>query len=265
VNEVLLACIDGELLEPALATIPVADEGLLRGDGVFEVMHLYGGRPFAFEQHFDRMALSADNLRLPFDRLAMEADAERVVEQAQPGDSLLRCVMTRGGHRIVLLEALPELPEMLSLGAVTYSPTRVLDGVKSLSYAANMLASRLAQERGFDEALLVTPHGRVLECPTASFFWVRDGQLLTPPLDEHLLDSITRRLVMRVTDAREAPTTLADLESAEEAFIASSVREVMPVGQIESRELRLNGPVTAAAAATVRDAIAAELAAAAEA
>jgi branched-chain amino acid aminotransferase len=261
-NEVLLACVDGELLEPAQAVIPVADEGLLRGDGVFEVVRLYGGRPFALDQHMDRMVRSAENLRLPLDRLAVEADVARLLESARPGDALVRCLMTRGGHRIALLEVLPELPDTMSLGSVTYAPTRVLDGVKSLSYAANMLASRLAQERGFDEALLVTPHGRVLEGTTSSFFWVRDGELLTPPLDEHLLDSITRRLVMRVTNAREAPTTLEDLDTAEEAFLASSVREVMPVRQIDSRELELDGPVTSATATAVRDAIAGQLAAA---
>jgi branched-chain amino acid aminotransferase len=262
VNEVLLACVDGDLLEPAQAVIPVADEGLLRGDGVFEVVRLYDGRPFALEQHFDRMVRSAENLRLPFDRLAVEADVARLLEEVSPGDGLVRCLVTRGGRRIALLEALPELPETMSLGPVTYAPTRVLDGIKSLSYAANMLASRLAQERGFDEALLVTPHGRVLECPTAAFFWVRGGELLTPPLEDHLLDSITRRIIMRVTDAREAPTTLDDLDAAEEAFLASSVREVMPVRQIESRELELDGPVTSATAAAVRAAIADQLAAA---
>jgi branched-chain amino acid aminotransferase len=261
-NEILLACVDGELLEPAQAMIPVGDEGLLRGDGVFEVIRLYGGRPFALDQHMDRMVRSAENLRLALDRLAVEADVARLLASERPGDALLRCLMTRGGHRIALLEALPELPETMSLGSVTYAPTRVLDGIKSLSYAANMLASRLAQERGFDEALLVTPHGRVLEGTTSSFFWVRDGELLTPPLDEHLLDSITRRLVMRVTSAREMPTTLEDLDAAEEAFLASSLREVMPVRQIDALELGLDGPVTSATATAVRDAIADELAAA---
>ena len=260
-NEIVLACVDGQLLPPAAAVIPVADEGLLRGDGIFEVARLYDGRPFALDQHFDRMSLSAENLRLPFDRLAFEDDVARLLDESDPGESLVRCVATRGGHRIVLLEELPELPDAMALGAVTYAPTRILDGIKSLSYAANMLASRIAVERGFDEALLVTPHGRVLECPTASFFWVRDDELLTPPLEDHLLDSITRRVVMRVSDAREVPTTLEDLEQATEAFLASSVREVMPVRRIEARELSLDGPVTALTATAVSAAIAEQLAA----
>ena len=81
-------------------------------------------------------------------------------------------MLTRGGRRLLLTEQLPRAPATIRLGTVTYSPSRILDGVKSLSYAGNMLATRLAQERGFDEALLVTPHGRVLEAPTSSIFWV---------------------------------------------------------------------------------------------
>src|SRR2546423_9004822 len=100
-------------------------------------------------------------------------------------------------------EPLPPSPEHVRLGFVTYAPTRVLDGIKSLSYAANMLASRVARERGFDEALLVTPHGAVLEAPTSSIFWVKDGEILTPPLSEHILASITRALVIEEAGARE--------------------------------------------------------------
>src|ERR1700686_4687598 len=182
----------------AEARIPVTDEGLLRGDGVFEVMRLYDGVPFARECHLERMAHSARNLRLELDVGAIGRDIEALLRATQPGDGLLRVLATRGGHRIVLVEPLPALPEALALGYLTYAPVRVLDGIKSLSYAANMLATRLARERGFDEALLVTPHGRVLELPTASFFWVTDGELRTPPLSEHILDSITRRVVMEV-------------------------------------------------------------------
>ena len=112
------------------------------------------------------------------------------MQKAGEVDALLRLVLTRGGRRLAFVEPLPELPESVALGTVTYAPTRVLDGIKSLSYGANMLATRLAQERGCDDALLVTPHGRVLEAPTSSFFWVGGGRLLTAPLDDHVLDSI---------------------------------------------------------------------------
>jgi branched-chain amino acid aminotransferase len=258
----LLASVDGELLPAARAQISVTDEGLLRGDGVFEVVRLYAGAPFALDAHLARMQTSARNLLLELDREAIERDVRALLASSPSQDALLRMLVTRGGRRIALLEALPQLPDRIALGRVTYSPTLVLDGVKSLSYAANMLAGRLARQRGFDEALLVMPDERVLECPTASFFWVRDGELLTPPLADHLLDSITRRLIMSVTDAREHASSFADLAQAQEAFIASSVREVLPVARIEQLELDAPGPRTSAAAALVRERIDSELAAA---
>jgi branched-chain amino acid aminotransferase len=124
----------------------------------------------------------------------------------------------------------------------------VLNGLKTLSYAANMLAGRLAKEQGGDEALLVTPHGRVLEGPTWTFFWVADGRLHTPPLSDGILDSITRRRLLEECDVTEAPCTLDDVRGAEEAFIASSVREVMPIEAVDEIVLpQAPGPVSRAA------------------
>jgi branched-chain amino acid aminotransferase len=239
--------------EPAQARIPVTDEGLLRGDGVFEVVRVYGGKPFAMEEHTRRMASSAANLRLEIDLSALQADVEAVLAEAGPVDAAIRMLVTRGGHRVVLLEPLKDLPETLALGLVTYAPTRIMDGIKSLSYAPNMLASRLVKERGYDEALLVTPHGRVLEAPTTAFFYaLGEERLYTPPLEDHILDSITRRHVIAVTGAQERATTRDDLDSVTEAFLASTLREVHPVSRIEERSLApAPGPLTSAAATAV--------------
>ena len=230
-----LASVNGEVMLASEATIPATDEGLLRGDGAFEVVRVYAGKPFAFDEHLERLRRSAENLRLPVDLEAVSADAYRLLAQAGAGpeNDLLRIVVTRGGRRVMLTEPLPAVPDRIRLGTVTYAPTRVLDGVKSLSYAANMLAGRLARERGFDEALLVTPHGRVLEAPTSSIFWVKDGAVLTPPLDDHILASITRRIVIEVAGAAERPCSLDELLAADEAFLASTTREVQPVAAIE--------------------------------
>jgi len=256
-----LAILDGTVMDVAQAQIPVTDDGLLRGDGVFEVLRIYAGRPFGMDEHLDRMARSAETLRLPFDADAVRADAVALIAEGEPGDAMLRLVVTRGGRRIGMLETLPEKPETIALQTVTYSPTRVLDGVKSLSYAANMLTTRIAREHGADEALLVTPHGRVLEGPTTSFFYVLDGSLHTPPLSDRILDSITRRALLHVTDAAERVTTLEDLAQASEAFLASSLREVHPVHAIDGAALpQAPGPVSKAAAAAVREHIEAALA-----
>lgn len=260
----LLAILDGEVMPPGEARIDVTDEGLLRGDGVFEVIRLYDGRPFALDDHLARMANSAAGLRLPFDAAAVRADVDALLGAGDHGDAVLRVLVTRGGRRIALIETLKDMPPTIALATVTYSPTRVLDGIKSLSYGANMLATRLAAEKGADEALLVTPHGRVLEAPTCSFFYSLDGSSLqTPPLEERILDSITRRRIFTVTDATERVTTTDDLAAVKEAFLASTMREVHPVSAIDGRALDAPGQLTSAAAEAVRERIVAELAAAA--
>jgi branched-chain amino acid aminotransferase len=256
-----LASIDGEIMTADQAAIPATDEGLLRGDGAFEVIRIYDGRLFAFDEHLQRLERSAANLRLPVDLEAVRADAYRLVAQAGigPAHGQLRIVLTRGGRRLLLTEPLHATPERTRLATITYSPTRILDGIKSLSYAANMLATRLAVERGFDEALLVTPHGRVLEAPTSSFFWVKDGEVLTPPLDDHILASITRRIVVEVAHAQERPCTLDDIALADEAFLASTTREVQPVAAIDDRTFAVDGPVTRRLAGAVAERIQCEL------
>ncbi len=252
-----LACLDGKVMPAAEATVPVTDEGFLRGDGVFEVVRVYGGRPFALAERLDRLERSATNLRLgvAVPREPLERETATVLD-ARGGafDGQLRILLTRGGRRLLMTEQLPPTPERVRLGLVTYAPTRVLDGIKSLSYAANMLASRLARERGFDEALLVTPHGRVLEAPTAAIFWADAvGKLLTPPLDDRILASITRERLLRLTDASERPCTPNDLRAASEAFLASTTREVQSVAAIEEREFPETGPRTREAAAALRE------------
>jgi branched-subunit amino acid aminotransferase/4-amino-4-deoxychorismate lyase len=156
------------------------------------------------------------------------------------------------------------LPDTLALATVEYAPTRVLDGVKSLSYAGNMLARRFAQERGADEALLVTPHGRVLEGPTTTFVCSFDGEtLVSPPLSEHILDSITRRRLFAVCDVEERVIARDDLAGVREAFMASTLREVHPVHAIDELRFDAPGPLTREAAARIRAHIEQELGASA--
>jgi branched-chain amino acid aminotransferase len=241
-----LASLDGEIMPAAEAMIPATDDGVIRGDGAFEVMRVYDGRPYALDAHLARLERSAANLRLPVDLESVRADTFRLLAQAGtgPDHQQLRVVITRGGRQLLLTEPLSSTADGARLMSITYSPTRILDGVKSLSYAANMLAHRLAAEQGFDEALLVTPHGRVLEAPTSSLFYVRGGRLLTPPLDEHILASITRALVIEVTGAEEQACTLEELYDADEVFLASTVREVQTVASVDDHEFTGPSPVS---------------------
>ena len=120
-----LASVDGAILPADEATIPATDAGLLRGDGVFEVIRVYDGRPFALEEHLKRLARSATNLRLAADLELVRSDAHRLLAEAGvgPNHELLRIVLTRGGRRLLLTEPLPETPERIRLASITYSPT----------------------------------------------------------------------------------------------------------------------------------------------
>jgi branched-chain amino acid aminotransferase len=257
----MLASLDGAIGPAEETRIPVTDEGLTRGDGAFEVLRLYQGRPFALAEHVSRLERTCAGLRLEFDVGALRSEIDALLGAAGSVDALLRVVLTRGGRRILTVEPLPARPPVARVATVTYAPTRVLDGLKTLSYAANMLAGRLARERGFDEALLVTPHGRVLEAPTSSIFWVdADGVIRTPPLSEHILASITRRLVMEVAHVREQPCTMDDLRSAREAFLTSTTREAQSIAAIEDFELP-HGERTREVATGLRQRIDEELAA----
>jgi len=259
----MLASVDGSIGPAEEARIPVTDEGLTRGDGGFEVMRLYGGRPFALADHLARLDRTCAGLRLPYDGEALRREIAALLEASTEAEALMRIVLTRGGRRILTVEPLPDRPPVFRVATVTYATTRVLDGLKTLSYGANMLAGRLARERGFDEALLVTPHGRVLEGPTWSFFWVSEGRVLTPPLEDRILASITRAYVIEECDAEERICTLDDIAAADEAFIASTVREGAPISVVDDIELpSAPGPVTREARSRLLARIERELAAA---
>jgi branched-chain amino acid aminotransferase len=257
----LLASVDGVIGPAEEARIGVTDEGLTRGDGAFEVVRLYQGRPFALEDHLARLHRTCAGLRLEIDHDAVVAEIGALLQAAGPVDALLRMVLTRGGRRIGTIETLPEQRESSRVGTVTYAPNRVLDGLKTLSYAGNMLAGRLAREQGFDEALLVTPHGRVLEGTTWSYFRVSRERVHKPPIEDRILDSITRRYVIEECQAEEAICTLDDVRAADEAFIASTLREVQAIAAVDDIELpSAPGPVTQDARERLGRRIEAELA-----
>jgi branched-chain amino acid aminotransferase len=229
-----LASVDGSITPTAEATIGLKDDGLYRGDGAFEVIRLYEGKPFALGDHLDRLVRSGAAIELSFDRAALESEIEALLAQAGPIDGQMRLIVTRGGRRIGATEPIPSHGETLTLASVTYSPTVILNGVKSLSYAANMQATRVAKGRGADEAVLVRPDGTVLEPPTSSVFWVSpEGELRTPALDDGVLESITRDRLVKALDVEEGSWHIDELHGAGEAFLASTTREIQGVAAID--------------------------------
>jgi branched-chain amino acid aminotransferase len=233
-----LASVDGTVTATAEAMVPMKDDGLYRGDGAFEVIRLYEGKPFALVDHLDRLGRSSAAIELEFDREALEREIAALLEEAGDVDGQLRLIVTRGGRRIAATEPIPSHGETLKLATVTYNPTVILNGVKSLSYAANMQASRLAKGRGADEAVLVRPDGTVLEPPTSAIFWVSGGgELRTPALDDGVLESITRDRLIKALDVAEGTWDVEDLRGASEAFLASTTREIQAVAAIDGAEL----------------------------
>ncbi|HJS92640.1 MAG TPA: aminotransferase class IV [Solirubrobacteraceae bacterium] len=227
--------LDGELMRAGEAMIPAGDDGLIRGDGAFDAFPVLDGRPFARAAHLDRLERSCAALDLPCPREQIESDIDLLLTRAGEGYLALRVVLTRGGHRICRLESRGDVSELVKpvrMLPVTYDPSVLLNGVKSLSYGANMLASRRAVAAGYDEALLVRSDGIVLEGPTCSIFWVRDGHLQTPALETGILASITRRVILESTAVKEGSFSLDHALGAEEAFLVSTARLGQPIAAI---------------------------------
>jgi len=241
-----LASVDGRITPTAEATIGLKDDGLYRGDGAFEVIRLYAGKPFALVDHLDRLGRSARAIALEFDRPALEGEIATLLAEAGPVEGQMRLIVTRGGRRIAATEPIPPHPEAVRLVTVTYCPTVILNGVKSLSYAANMQATRIAKGKGADEAVLIRPDGTVLEPPTSSIFWVSpEGGLRTPALTDGVLESITRDRMIKALDVEEGSWQLDELAAASEAFLASTTREIQPVAAVDGRSFdAAPGPCT---------------------
>jgi branched-chain amino acid aminotransferase len=230
---VMLAVVDGRLMSAANAKVPALDLGLLRGDGVFEVFQLYRGVPFALEEHLERLGRSAAAIQLSFDAQRIEEDVARLLETIQKEDGNIRVIITRSGSRLVLQEPVLVHPERYRLMLVPHLVTPLLAGVKSLSYALNCHARRVAQSDGYDDALLFSVDtGEILEGPFTSFAWAEDGRLYTPPLSAGILDSITRRVLIESTDVEERTCSRELLARAEGACIMGTGLEVVPVSEV---------------------------------
>jgi branched-chain amino acid aminotransferase len=256
-----LASVDGAITATAEATIPLKDDGVYRGDGAFEVIRLYKGHPFALVDHVDRLGRSAASIELEFDRAALQREIDALLAEAGPVDGQLRLIVTRGGRRIAATEPIPAHAETIRVATVTYQPTVILTGVKSLSYAANMEATRLAKAKGADEAILVLPDGTVLEPPTSTIFWVSAaGALRTTELAAGVLDSITRDRLIKALEVEEGSWPVAELLGACEAFLASTTREIQAVAAIDGVQLpAAPGPRTREAQAAFAETLRREL------
>ncbi len=226
--------IDGELCVPGTSARPRLDDGLVRGDGVFEGLRAYGRRPRTPKAHLDRLAASAAAIDLPIDRDLIARELDDLCAAASDPDCAVRIMLTRGGQRIIREEPLPQLPASWLLSAQAHRITPLLIGSKTLSYAANMQANRRAKAAGADEALLYDPDtAGILEAPTSAFLWLEGDKVCAPPLSTGILDSITRRLIAEVTDLHVHARRLDDLQDAEGGMLVSTVMELQPIHGVQ--------------------------------
>lgn len=235
------------LVDPREPVFAADDEALLRGRSVFETTRVYGGRPFRLDEHLARFAVSAERLRLPEpDAGECRHLAELVVGACDEGDLALRLYWT-GRTLVATAGAIDQELEALRarglrLLTIPWS-TGALASAKSMSYAENMGAQDAAVAAGADDALLVAHDGTVLEAPTANVFWREGDRLLTPALELPILAGVTRAALLEIAgyEAEEGVFPLARLLEADEVFLCSSIREVMPVAAVDGTSFGL-GP-----------------------
>jgi branched-chain amino acid aminotransferase len=267
--------LDGGLQDTESARVSVFDHGLTVGDGIFETVKAVQGRPFALTRHLDRLTRSARGLGLPDPDLDEVRRACAAVLEANPMPyGRLRITYTgghgplgsdRGEHGPTLVVALGEATRRPDSTAVITVPwTRnergALTGLKTTSYAENVVALARAHQHGASEALFANTVGQLCEGTGSNVFVVLDGEIHTPPVASGCLAGITRALVVEWNGAKETDLPLDVLERADEVFLTSSLRDIQAVHRVDGRELPgTPGPVTAKAVRVFDERSAADL------
>lgn len=250
---------NGEFHDGPLAVSP-ADRGLTNGLGLFETVLALDGKPVALDLHLTRMKEGAARLGWSLGdedlehviakllgRKGLEEGRVRVRIAMTAGTGDLRD-LTRGGDALLWITAAASPPPPESVTLVTSPFPRnersPLAGLKCASYAENLLALDQARRSGADEPLFFNTRGELCETATANLFLVKDGAILTPPLSSGCLPGTMRQRVMQQAEVKEAVLTASDVASADEVFLTSAIRGVVPVSGIDGRRIPA-GPITA--------------------
>ena len=253
--------LDGALMSPDEALVSAFDHGFTVGDGVFETCKVVRGRPFALTRHLARLAVSARALGLPLPDPGRVREGVAAVVPQLAGVPLARLRITWTGGAGPLGSGRGHAPPTLFVAAARVVAPAAAEtlavvpwrrnehgataGVKTTSYAENVVALAYARRAGAGEAVLANTAGDLCEGTGSNVFVVRAGRVTTPPLSSGCLAGVTRSLVLAWCDAAEEAMPLAVLDDADEVFLTSSTRDVQPVRAIDGRPLE-PGPVTAA-------------------
>jgi branched-chain amino acid aminotransferase len=267
--------VNGAITPADKAVIPVYDHGFIYGEGVYETLRTYNRVPFLYERHMRRLRASAQHLHLdvPFDDEQLYRDIERTVEAAgELPEVYIRVLLTRGvGELTYDITATPIPSVVIIVRPIDEAPARVLNQgirislvsvlrnhpgsvnpiIKSNNLLNNALAMQEAHRRGGEEGLMRNYRGELSECSQSNFFMVRGGVVLTPKSEAGLLEGVTRAFMFDVgrdagIEVRAETLYPKDLETADEAFITSTTRELSPVVQIDERVIATGrpGPIT---------------------
>jgi branched-chain amino acid aminotransferase len=266
--------VNGRVDPPGTAAISPLDRGFLYGDSVYETVRAYGGVPFRLAAHLDRLRRSAARLEIDCDAapVAVETETLRTLAAAGEPEAAIRIVVTRGpgpiGYDVascgpptvvVYVRRRPELPrgwreegvDVAIVATRRNAPDALDPAIKSGNLLNNFLAWREASRLRAWEPVLLNAQGRVAEGATSNVFAVRDGRLLTPPLDEGILEGVTRAAVLEVARADGIPVGEAalapdDFRRADEAFLTSTLKGVVPIRRCDGWPIRHGrpGPIT---------------------
>lgn len=252
--------LNGAPVDGAAAPFDLADRGLTLGDGLFETIAVFGGRPAALGAHLDRLSAAAAEIRLPVDRAFCEAEVKALAADAGEGDCIVRLTVTRGagarglaipddGAATVIAASSPYpaamrfTPIRLATVSVRRNPTSFASCAKTLSYLDGVLAFDEAKRAGADDALMLNTAGRVASTAMANLFAVIGDELVTPPVSEGVLPGIVRGMVLAMAPDMglkpfERPLTGRELMNADAAFATNSVRLIMAVTAIDGRDIK---------------------------
>jgi branched-chain amino acid aminotransferase len=256
--------VNGVITNGDQAVVSVFDHGFLYGDGVYETLRTYNRRPFLLDRHLARFRASAERLALavPPTDLDLDARIRETIAGVNPGgEVMLRMLITRGvgdlsydpvvcptptiviiakAHEEVADRSLREGLRLIVASVVRNHPLTVDPQIKSNNLLNNVLAMQEAVRQGANEAILLNHRGELAECSQSNLFAIRDGVVLTPPLDAGILDGVTRNFLFKIgaelgVPMREATLREADLDRMDELFITSTTREVVPVVGVGDR------------------------------
>lgn len=274
------AWVDGRLVDPDAPQLQADDHGVLTGDGVFETMVVTSGAgrraAFAVGRHLRRLHRSAAamELEVPYGDDELRGAIDGCL-RAAPGAGLVRLTVTSGGGPlssvrgdragsvIVVVGAAPPAYQDGTAVAVAPFPRNERGGtagVKTTSYAENVLALRQARAKGATEAIFADTRGRVSEGTGTNIFWTDGAAIHTPPLDTGCLAGVTRELVMELVEVTETHLAMAELRRVPEAFLTSSTRGVQSIGRVDETDLPVtDGELTQAAAQALRHLMATDI------